>query len=312
MKKYCELKKNREYRLQLKTFLNESKTLFDIAARKFDLSQYCQCFIRRSVSNNQKKFLEDQRKERRMILNELEIIETENFGTSNTRNVKTKKIENDIQPIESDTIRPLTKLQLLKTTGFPTDSPTLPLISATGRNNSLKLEHTAIVYDRFRIANRAFSTAVLIDIGLITPENKNTVIDKSKIWRWRVKIRKRLSCIKIGNIRALYFDGRKDETLKIVKRNGVSYRRKVKEEHITLVEKPGSQYIGHVVPSSGKAVHALSDRDAQWFFNDRIRDLSLKVSPYKQCFGFVDGTVKAFCRPTIQQREVLHQSYKKF
>lgn len=54
--------------------------------------------------------------------------------------------------------------------------------------------------------------------------------------------------------------------------------------------------------------HVLEDINAQWLSNERIRDLCkdvcLKGSPYKHCFGFVDGTVKGICRPTIEQREV--------
>ena len=41
---------------------------------------------------------------------------------------------------------------------------------------------------------------------------------------------------------------------------------------------------------------------------DKIEELcntiSEKGSPYKRCFGFIDGTVRAVCRPTVDQREV--------
>lgn len=36
--------------------------------------------------------------------------------------------------------------------------------------------------------------------------------------------------------------------------------------------------------------------------------ISGKGSPYKRCFGFVDGTVRAICRPTTDQREVYQET----
>jgi hypothetical protein len=33
-----------------------------------------------------------------------------------------------------------------------------------------------------------------------------------------------------------------------------------------------------------------------------------KGSPYKNCFGFVDGTVRPLCRPVNNQREVINKS----
>lgn len=85
---------------------------------------------------------------------------------------------------------------------------------ASSSRNTLKLENSAIICDRYKIENgaaSALSTAVLQDVGLITPNNRNLVIDRKKIWRARVKNRKRMSDTKIGDIRALYFDGRKDK-----------------------------------------------------------------------------------------------------
>ena len=41
---------------------------------------------------------------------------------------------------------------------------------------------------------------------------------------------------------------------------------------------------------------------------DRVKEFSdalrLKGSPYNECFGFIDGTVRAICRPGVNQREV--------
>ncbi|KAL3283435.1 hypothetical protein HHI36_006580, partial [Cryptolaemus montrouzieri] len=54
-------------------------------------------------------------------------------------------------------------------------------------------------------------------------------------------------------IKGLYFDGRKDRTLKKEKKGSRFYRKDVTEEHICLEEEPGSKFLGHVLPSSGSA-----------------------------------------------------------
>lgn len=52
---------------------------------------------------------------------------------------------------------------------------------------------------------------------------------------------------------ALYFDGRKDKTFKIIKKDGKCYRTTTVEEHISLIQEPGSIYMGYVIPEVGTA-----------------------------------------------------------
>lgn len=96
----------------------------------------------------------------------------------------------------------------------------------------------------------------MLDYGIITPENQSCVIDKSKVAREKSKARCELKAKaeeSIKNLEGLYFDGRKDKTLFQVKEESKYYRRTLTEEHVSLVEEPGGQYIGHVSPSSGSA-----------------------------------------------------------
>lgn len=274
LKKYQELKGNREYRTKLKTFLNESFSLFDISACKCDLRSDCGCSVARSISNSEKEFLADQRTERKMVLRESELNLSKKMDLEN-QSQSTKTVFKNENSFEGSVVmRPKNKLQQLKEKKECSEvCQSLVNISSTKRN-TLKLENTATICDRFRIKNGAASslaTAVLQDIELITPNNMNLVIDRKKIWRARQKNRKRLSDTKIGNIKALFFDGRKDKTLKITKRNGIRYRRTVTEEHITLLEEPESQYIGHTVPKSGKAIH-IKDSICEFFQSYSIND----------------------------------------
>lgn len=62
---------------------------------------------------------------------------------------------------------------------------------------------------------------------------------------------------KTGKLKTLYFDGRKDNTLQIIKEGDKTYRRTAVEEYISLVEEPGSSYIGHITPASGSVENIL-------------------------------------------------------
>ena len=60
-------------------------------------------------------------------------------------------------------------------------------------------------------------------------------------------------------LEGLYFDGRKDTTLVIDTNKGKNVRKSIKEEHIVLVQEPGSKYLGHVVPTSRHG-HSVQSR----------------------------------------------------
>lgn len=66
----------------------------------------------------------------------------------------------------------------------------------------------------------------------------------------------------------LMFDGRKDQALSVDRNNPTGAVRKImKEEHIVIVEEPGSVYRGHFTPESGKATaiaHELYIQILKW------------------------------------------------
>lgn len=80
------------------------------------------------------------------------------------------------------------------------------------------------------------------------------VIDQSKIIRERRKERVNLqSREKPDAVCGLYFDGRKDKTLVNTKEESKYYRRTKVEEHLSLIQEPGSGYLAHVTPADGSA-----------------------------------------------------------
>lgn len=122
----------------------------------------------------------------------------------------------------------------------------------------ISLSNTVLISDRYGMSCRetaAITSAVLKDVGMITDENSSFVINKSKIQRSKSKVRCALqeSNNDLNDLRGLYFDSRKDKTVVQVKEGAKFYRRTQIEEHISLVQEPGSSYVGHVTPSSGSA-----------------------------------------------------------
>lgn len=118
---------------------------------------------------------------------------------------------------------------------------------------------------------------------LIQPEDTRLVVDKSKIWRARVKSRKKLSDVRLDGINALYFDGRKDKTLTQQHINGTTFHKTVVEEHITLLQEPSSQYIGHTVPQSGTSIH-IAESICE-FFNSRSSTIDQSTFAAVGCDG---------------------------
>lgn len=109
--------------------------------------------------------------------------------------------------------------------------------------------------DRFGISDRAGAaivSATLQDIGIISTENKDHVVDRSKIRRVRSKTRSSAIDSSLTDCQeyiCISFDGRKDKTL--VQED--NRRRVMVEEHITVLKEPGSQYLGHISLKSGNA-----------------------------------------------------------
>ncbi|KAE8747832.1 hypothetical protein FOCC_FOCC005444 [Frankliniella occidentalis] len=113
-------------------------------------------------------------------------------------------------------------------------------------------------YLLFNITDRAaaaLASALFLDVGLIQKDDASNIIDRSKVRREREKARATLlEANRVTKPESLYFDGRKDLTLKFEKMadgSGRWRRVKVKEEHIAIIAEPGSRFLGHTTPKSG-------------------------------------------------------------
>lgn len=124
----------------------------------------------------------------------------------------------------------------------------------TGEHNFERLTNTALAADRCGIFHRSVCAIVSgfqLDIGHISETNTKFVADPMKIYRERERVINMAASArgdKQGHIKALFSDVRKDQTF-------IGNMSKKKEEHVTVVVEPGSEYLTHFTPQSGRAIH---------------------------------------------------------
>ena len=120
------------------------------------------------------------------------------------------------------------------------------------KQNWIPLTYLAREADRYGLGNRLtayIATAVLLDYGVIQPGDLVLAIDPAKVQRARQASRKS-STQTISEewedepVTGLYFDGRKDNTLCYdTNEEGKRFPRIKKENHLTLVSEPKSEFI---------------------------------------------------------------------
>jgi hypothetical protein len=137
-------------------------------------------------------------------------------------------------------------------------APKIARQSGTTKNPKAPMLNLAHTLDRYGVSNRAgaaITSSLLQDIGILSPDKNNDVIDPNKIRRIRTNARELLKPDNSSLVlKSLYFDGRKDKTMSVVNHRRVFNT----EEHVSLIQEPGSVFIGHVSPSSGTASSMLT------------------------------------------------------
>ena len=125
----------------------------------------------------------------------------------------------------------------------------------------INLPRLALKCERFQLsdcAGAAMANAVIKDLNsnnLLTKYDDSLIIDRSKLWRERVKYREEMrknDDLQFSCINGIYMDGRKDATQVVIKEGGKYHQKTVIEEHYVVVGQPGEFYLTHVSPSDEK------------------------------------------------------------
>lgn len=154
----------------------------------------------------------------------------------------------------------------------------------SAQRNMVKLVETAKVADRYHISNvavAALSSAILMDYKVIDAENTQHIVDQSKVRRNRNAVRMEATKMQEANrtpLLGLYFDGRKDQT-KVYKNKKIVME---KQEHISLVQQPGSIYIGHITVEEGDS-RTVSEELVGYFDKKSISLANVKVMSCDGC-----------------------------
>lgn len=88
----------------------------------------------------------------------------------------------------------------------------------------MKFNISSELADRYALSDRAFAalaSGVLSDAGIVNTQNTDFVVDTNKARRARLLKRKSEESKLIFDGTALFFDGRKDNTLKLVEVEGI-------------------------------------------------------------------------------------------
>lgn len=288
LKPFKGRKVSNNYQIKLKKFREEaSKKMFDISSCKCVEYSLCSCPKDRKVPERERVFLLDQRTERKMIIGGIDVCTslklTEKFERQEkeaSRIAKQRKLQPEIlstpkQKYDQENVSDSAVME----ENILIDMPSTSKGSLRIRQ---KLPCLAMACDRTGVSDRTaalIASAALEDFGIISKQDAAQVIDRMKIRRQRKKQRtnSQVHLLKEGvPIRGLYFDGRKDKTIVQEIKGEKRYRRTITEEHISLVQEPGSNYIGHITPASGNAI-AVKDSILK-FFKENLVDGSHLVA----------------------------------
>jgi hypothetical protein len=280
---YPASRRSEEYDKKVNDLRDQTRNhIFDIAACKCTDFSLCKCEKSSKVPAIEQKCLQDQRNARQMMIGGIDRVTTKKLQERKRRK---SQVEDRLTKYQLDSSSSQAAAQFadsaschfgsdteasLSSTQDELDADTADIMSpqAVDEENTSgkvsmqqrrRLKNTARASERHAVSDRAaaeIASAVLQDYGIVNAEDCSEVIDRSKMRRERQKYRDTV-CAKAGScakvVQGIYFDGRKDKTLSKEMVDGTAHRRVIVEEHVVLVQEPGSSYVGHITPASGSS-----------------------------------------------------------
>ncbi|CAH0381343.1 unnamed protein product [Bemisia tabaci] len=232
-----------------------AKKLFDICTCKCPSFKNCKCPSSKKVNVREQDFLTDQRTCRKMVISGKDAIVSKKLQKKEKRKLEREKSRRQKDTREYEANLDLSFESASSQRGTDPESD-FEVKSRYQKKPKLDLKLLALTCDRTGVSDdkgALLGTASLKGAGLLTGKQK---VFPSTLRRTRIAERNRLRTeeLKDGRkIRGLYYDGRKDTTLFNEKKGDAFHQLRKKEDHYVLLEEPGSEYLGHVSPQSGKA-----------------------------------------------------------
>ena len=261
-----------------KKFEESLINLFDIAGCQCKDFDTCQCVKEMKVPPRERDFLTDQRTMRRMQIGTVDKLvtgmmtrrlERDHRMTERVEDEKRRKIESEELVSSADVAEPVQSGSSTSNDDVGSESEhddewlAWPTTSRDERNRT-RIPTVALEAERYGVSNRAaaaISTAALFDFGVVSEDDRSSVVDHHKVWRARKQLRKdmRTAGEHIDDeITALFFDGRKDSTLAKEQKGSKWYSSRKVEDHYVLVGEPGTAYLRHITLETGTGT-AIAD-----------------------------------------------------
>ena len=153
-----------------------------------------------------------------------------------------------------------------------------------------KVALTALRYDISDTATAALVNATLQDFGLLDTENKATIVDRSKIRRWKDKVMQEVKEFDENEkpVLGISFDGRIDKTRKLEwsDESNSFHPSTVKEEHYSMCAEPETRYIDHFVPES------TTDE------NSHAKQIAVYITSWIKENGYENDIIAVACNST--------------
>lgn len=258
--------KRESFENNMQKFKEECKRLFDISACKCPSLKNCTCVAERKVPEEEKVFLIDQRSERQMVIGEIDrkitarreksyfrkvLDESRMTGASNSGTVINEAILSETSSSDASDGNESDEYEPCASTKRRLEAES----TETGNEPKINMTKIALLADKTGVSDRATATiasAVLEAANLINEDNSEGVLDRHKVRRAKKRARTELQLQSkvIEPLESIYFDGRKDAT-RI--RDGQNHVKIIKEEHISIIQEPGSHFVCHVTPQLGTA-----------------------------------------------------------
>jgi len=233
--------------------------LFDICSCKCPRPQVlCTCKRSQKVPRQEIPFLLDQRTVRKMTIGRVDVQTTSQLRQRLSRKERSRSRSRSTsggprkrpKPTENSSSGEEAKISSSNTesgSGTDTDFEVKP---STSGQNRLQLQKVALAARRTGASVRQAAllvSAAYEDVGLVTAGQTENV-DKSKIQRATRKLEEEMLKERGQeelSVRGLYFDGKKDLTLGREQEGNRFYKSDRKEEHVCLVQEPGTRYLSH-------------------------------------------------------------------
>lgn len=231
----------------------------------------------------ERKFLQDQRATRRMGIGNVDLL------TTKLLEKRAERREEDAVPSTRPPRRMLfpsipPRSATASATAPASDSSPSENTSEKSKNewpstqskgyNTMDVTNVALTAERYDVSDTAaaaIASAAYLDAGIITDDNHQLVVDRSKIRRARIILRNQNAINPSEILDAFFFDGRKDMTYKY--NYGHSIR--MKEEHISILREPGSIFLSHLSVEGGDA-HTIAEA-----LLNRLADKNVNLSTVK-------------------------------